>query len=438
MRRSASSVVLAPLTFAALIGLLAVGSPALAGGWGNTQHGGRATGQVGAFVARASDASAVSYNPAGIGHLGGLQMLAGLDFSNPTDEYTSETGGEHRANHTIQFPPALYLSYHLPGAESKWAFGLGVDTPIWYSVDWDTALFPGRFLTRETKVRLFEVHPVVAYEIDDNWSVGGGVRYLFGDLELGQNFAGELPAIPGVRPAVPFEVEFTGEGDVDAFSFDAGLQYSTNLWGWGVHYRHSAELEDRTPYEAEVRDITIAELAEPVERSLGVLEVDQSFELPMELRGGAWFAPYPELRIELDLAWAAWSRTETRILDPRSQGPVLGDVLQTRVRDWDDTLGVRLGVEGDLTSRWTVFGGVALEESPVPDDNVEPGFPRGDAMVYGAGFSYNLARVSFDMAYSLWDHDDRTVGGQELNAPSVDSTYSAHEQVWSAGARWRF
>ena len=435
MRRSAPSVVLA---LTVLIALAAAGSPALAGGWGSTQHGGRATGQVGAFVARASDASAVSYNPAGIGHLGGLQMLAGLDFSNPTDESTSVTGGEHRANHTIQFPPALYLSYHLPGAESKWAVGLGVDTPIWYSVDWDTALFPGRFLTRETKVRLFEVHPVLAYEIDDQWSVGGGVRYLFGDLELGQNFAAELPAIPGVRPPVPYEVEFTGEGDVDAFSFDAGLQYSTNLWGWGVHYRHSAELEDRTPYEVEVRDITIAELADPVERSLGVLEVDQSFELPMEIRGGAWFAPYPELRIELDLAWAAWSRTETRIVDPRSQGPVLGDVLQTRVRDWDDTLAVRLGVEGDLTSRWAVFGGVALEESPVPDANVEPGFPRGDATVYGAGFSYNLARVSFDMAYSLWDHDDRTVTGQELGAPGVESTYSAHEQVWSAGARWRF
>jgi long-chain fatty acid transport protein len=429
---------LALVTLVTSIALLTAGSPAFAGGWGNIQHGGRATGQAGAFVARASDASAVSYNPAGVGHLGGLQMLAGLDFSNPTDEYESPTGGEHRANHTIQFPPAIYLTYHLPGAESKWAVGLGVDTPIWYSADWDTALFPGRFLTRESKVRLFEVHPVIAYEIDDNWSVGGGVRYLFGDLDLGQNYADSLPAIPGVRDVVPYEVEFTGEGDVNAFSFDVGIQYSTNLWGWGAHYRHSAELEDTTPYDVRVRDITVAELADPVARSLGNLELDQSFELPAEVRGGVWFAPYPELRIELDLAWAMWGRTETRIVDPRTQGPVLGDVLQTRSRDWDDTLGVRLGVEGDLTSRWTVFGGAALEQSPVPDDNVEPGFPRGDALVYGAGFSYNLARISFDLGYSLWDHDDRTVRGQELGAPNVQSTYSSHEQVWSAGARWRF
>lgn len=427
--RLAPLVVLAALTTAA---------PALAGGWGNTQHGGRATGQAGAFVARASDPSAVFYNPAGVGRLDGLQVLAGLDFSNPTDEYTSATGGEHRANHTIQFPPALYLTYHLPGAESPWAFGLGVDTPAWYSVDWDTALFPGRFLTRESKLRLWEVHPVVAYEVDDRWSVGGGIRYVFGDLDLGQNFAGQLPAVPGARPAVPFEVEFAAGGDVDAVTFDLGVQYATNLWGWGASYRHGAELEDSGPYEVEVRDITVPALAETVERSLGVFQADQSFELPWELRGGVWVAPYPELRLELDVAWAAWSRSETRILDPRRQGPVLGDVLQTRVRDWDDTLGIRLGIEGDVADHWTVYGGFGLEESPVPDDNVEPGFPRGDAMVYALGASYNLTWISFDVGYSFWDYDDRTVTGQELQSPTVPATYSAHEQVWSAGARWRF
>ena len=428
---------IAPL--AAALGVLdaALPQPAAAGSSGNTQHGGRATGQAGAFVARASDPSAVRYNPAGVAHLGGFQILGGLDFSNATDEYSSATG-DHAANHTIQFPPSLYLTYHLPGGESPWALGLGVDTPYWYSVDWDTALFPGRFLTRESKLRLWEIHPVVAYEIDDRWSVGGGVRYLFGELDLGQNFAGTLPAVPGVRPVVPFEVELIADGTVDAVSFDAGLQFATNVWGWGVVYRHGAELESNDAYEVSVRDITIPELAGQVESSLGVFEARQSFELPWELTTGFWIAPYPELRIELDAALATWSGSETRIVDPSRQGPVLGDVVQTRTRRWDDTLSVRLGVEGDLTSTWAIHGGVALEPSPVPDGNVEPGFPRGDALVYAAGFSYNLSWISFDLGYSFWDYDDRRAAGQELQRPNVQSTYSAHEQVWSFSARWRY
>ena len=430
---------LAPLAAAlGLAAVLAAPGPARAGSWGNTQHGGRATGQAGAFVARASDPSAVTYNPAGVANLGGFQILGGLDFSNPTDEYTSVSAGEHRANHTIQFPPALYLTYHLPGAESPWAVGLGVDTPFWYSVDWDTAFFPGRFLTRETRLRLWQVHPVVAYEIDERWSVGGGVRYLFGELDLGQNFASSLAAIPGIRPEVPFEVEFTADGGVDAFSFDLGVQYATTLWGWGATYRHGAELESNDPYEVRVRDITLPALTDFVETNLGFLEAHQSLDLPWEVATGFWFAPYPELRIELDAALAAWGRSETRIVDRRAQGPVLGDVVQTRTRSWDDTLSVRLGVEGDLTSQWAVHGGVAFEPSPVPDGNLEPGFARGDALVYAAGLSYNLSWISFDLGYSLWDHDDRSTTGQELNRPTVQSTYSAEEQVWSFSARWRY
>jgi len=434
MHRSAPAAALAVVL---TLGALAAPGPALAGTW-NTQHGGRATGQAGAFVARASDPSAVTYNPASVGHLGGLQILGGLDFSNATDEYSDPTGGEHRAGHTIQFPPALYLTYHLPGGESPWAFGLGVDTPVWYSADWDNDLFPGRFLTRETRLRLWQVHPVVAYEIDDHWSVGGGLRYIFGEMVLGQNLAGVIDGVPGVRPDVPFEVMFTADGDVDAVSFDAGIQYSTNVWGWGAAYRHSAELESTDPYEVTVRNITVPDLEPEVEEGLGVFEVQQSFELPWELAAGAWIAPYPELRIELDAALAAWSRSETRIVDPRSQGPVLGNVIQTRTRNWDDTLSVRLGIEGDVANHWTVYGGLAHEPSPVPSGNLEPGFPRGDALVYAVGGSYNLSWISFDLGYSYWDHDDRTVTGQVLSAPTTRSTYTATEQVWSFSARWRY
>ena len=111
--------------------------------------------------------------------------------------------------------------------------------------------------------------------------VGGGVRYLFGDLDLGQNYADSLPAIPGVRPVVPYEVEFTAEGDVDAISFDARGPVLDQPVGLGRPATGtSAELEDSTSYDVEVRDITIPELADPVARNLGNLDLDQSFELP--------------------------------------------------------------------------------------------------------------------------------------------------------------
>jgi long-subunit fatty acid transport protein len=109
-----------------------------------------------------------------------------------------------------------------------------------------------------------------------------------------------------------------------------------------------------------------------------------------------------------------------------------------RRRDWDSVLSMRLGAEGDLSDAWALFGGVAFEPSPVDDATLEPGFPRGDAMVYGLGFSYRAARVTFDVGYSFHDHDARGARAQEALQPQREGRYEAREQVWAASARWRF
>ena len=72
---------------------------------------------------------------------------------------------------------------------------------------------------------------------------------------------------------------------------------------------------------------------------------------------------------------------------------------------------------GDVGERYKVMAGLAFEPSPVPTSTLEPGFPRGDAMVYAVGFSYDLPDLSFDLGVSLHDHDDRSVRGLELDAP---------------------
>ena len=86
-------------------------------------------------------------------------------------------------------------------------------------------------------------------------------------------------------------------------------------------------------------------------------------------------------------------------------------------RDWKDTTGLRLGVEGNVTDHFLLFGGVAREQSPVPDRTVEPGFPYGDFMVYAAGFGYDFATISFDMAYSYHSFDSRNAAAPGAAEP---------------------
>src|SRR6202035_5519017 len=369
---------------------------AAASGFDLFQHGGRATCQAGASTARASDPSAVYYNPAAIARLRGLQLEAGLDFENPTDTYRSPTGG-NEASHVIQFPPSVYLTWHAAGG-SPIALGFGIDSPFYSDMNWDTALFQGRFLTRRFQLQIFEAHPVVAYELSDALSVGGGVRYAYGSMKQGDNAILQANSIPFPR----IEVKRDANSNVHGYAFDLALHYARPAWGWGAVYRSSENLKGSGDADYEARDVPegVPGLPQELATRFARGSVSQSFRLPDELRGGVWVAPYPELRVELDGSFERWSGIPDTSLtfnpDPFGDGPTV-----TRRRDWKDTLNLRLGVEGNVNDTLALFGGFGLEPSPVPSRTLEPGFPRGDAKIYAAGFTYNFPQISFDVGYSI-------------------------------------
>jgi long-chain fatty acid transport protein len=422
-----------------IAGIVSTGQVSAAG-FGLFQHGGRGLGQVGALTARAPEPSALTYNPAGIAELDGLQAQAGLDFSNTVDKYSSSTGN-FAAKHIIDFPPALYLTWK--SHDRPWAVGLGLDAPFWYKIDWLPALFPGRFLNRQLELRVFELHPVLAYDLGDGWSVGGGFRYLYGSLSQGDS---ELVSVPGSGspgsplPRVDVEIERNADADVDAYSWDLGIRYADPSWGWGAVYRGNAELKGSGDASYHARPTGFPGVDTQVQALVHDSRARQAFEIPRELRGGVWFAPYPELRLELDASWQSWSSLEDSAVT-WSADPLRGGGFDTTVltrRDWEDTLSLRLAAEGNITDPLLLYGGIAWEASPVPGSTVEPGFPRGDALVYALGASYSLGAISFDVGYSYHEHDNRGASRQEPLNPGVNGTYEDRAQVWGFSARWRW
>lgn len=416
-----------------LLLLLLLPSAAAADLYGRSQHGGRATGQAGAFVARADDASAVVYNPAAIARLEGLHLQAALDFDAPTDDSESPAGNS-AAEHTIQFPPAVYAVWRPEGA--AWAIGGGIDAPLWRLVDWENALYPGRFVARRSEARLFALRAVAAWAPGPRWSLGGGLRYLTGTVEYGDT---RRASEPGDFGPVNFEVDRLASGSGDGLGFDLGVHYAGEGWGFGATWSSAVEVSANGDLDYAVRDVTT--LPPDVQAAVATRfrqgSSKLSEELPDTLTAGVWYAPYAELRVELDLALARWSASTFRAThEEEVVGP--GFAIDRR-NGWDDTLSIRLGVEGDLgDSGWTLGGGLALEPTPAGGDAVEPGAARGDAMVYALGASYAVnEKVTFDLGYSFHDFDTLSASGQGED-PATRSTYVSRAQVWSAGARWRF
>ena len=99
-----------------------------------------------------------------------------------------------------------------------------------------------------------------------------------------------------------------------------------------------------------------------------------------------------------------------------------------------------------MSERLSLYGGLGLEPSPVTQDSLEPGFPRGDARVFAAGVGYEIpsARIRFDLGYSLHQHDDvlyrpnfEPLPGLPFPIP-VNGTFSGREQVFSFSIRRDF
>jgi long-chain fatty acid transport protein len=404
--------------------------PAAAAGFGLFQHGGRGAAQVGALTGRADDPSALTYNPAGITRLKGGQLQAGLDFGVAEDDFRDATGS-YSATHHINFPPALYLTYGPRRADSGWAVGLGLDAPFWNTNDWQPALFPRATSSRKWTVELFELHPVLAYAVDERWSFAVGFRYLRGELED----AHRTPLAAIIAPGSSFVVfgEHSSQADVDGWGYDFALHYDQPTWGWGAVLRSAAKVEGSSQSATRVEGFVPPSLADEVETSVDFLEDRPGqieFELPPEFRIGFWGAPYPELRLELDLAFAAWSEVDNSLSRVTPPPVCLQAACPFSVeRRWDDSVSVRLGFEGDVTDHAALSGGVAYEPSPVPSSQVEAGFPRGDAYVYALGWSYNFPELSFDIGYSFHDHQGRGDG--------FGGRYSASEQVFAFAVRWR-
>jgi long-chain fatty acid transport protein len=308
-------------------------------------------------------------------------------------------------------------------------------------VDFDPVFFPGRFQNRVVDVELWEAHPVLAYDLGGGWSLGGGVRYLFGSFEQGTNQSFGFAPFPLLQP-VPVEILLDADSDVDGFGWDLGTQYRSVLWGFGATYKSGVEVEGNGDLVRIPRDVPAEFEAQLIDFLGDPVGVRQSLELPPELAGGVWFAPYPELRVELDLVLTSWGDFAQTFEQRGGAGPLPGPTTDVQRSGWDDTLSIRLGLEGDVTDALTLAAGAAWEPSPVPDRRADPAFFRGDATIYAVGLTYSFPRLSFDLGYSFHDYDDRGATLVDRTFPPPDTpvagSFSTREQVWGVSARWRF
>jgi long-chain fatty acid transport protein len=407
------------LIIAAAVALL-VPTSLFASGFGYYEHGAKATGMAGAFVAQADDVSAIYYNPAGIAFLEGTNIMGAFHPVKP--ESDAIFMGVRTEGETDWLPPASgYMAMNLT---SNIKVGLGVFFPYGLEVVWPDNWMASAISSRSYMKTMY-VRPTVAFKVNDNFAIGIGLDYASSDLELEQQSDFSVsPLLPSGR------VDTAIAGDGDGWGFTVGaLAKLSEKFQVGFKYQHEIEID----YEGDA-DFSYTAAGHPlVDGAAALLLTDQSvttsITMPWELVVGAMFKASDDLTMEFDFQYTGWSSYET--LEILFANPMLNTGDEG---DWDDTYMIRVGGQYDVAREWALRAGYIYDTSPIPDSTLKPILPGADRNEFTLGIGYNSkeaccwGRVTFDAAIQYLMFDDRT-----STFPEFPADYESTALIFGAG-----
>ena len=335
-----------------------------------------ATSRGNAFVATADRPSAVYYNPAGLTQLDSFAAHAGVyGVRLGIEAETAIDGGRHENDAEFIPVPQLYLGGPV---SDRLAAGVGLNAPFGLRTDWGPAT-PFSVVATETDLTYATAWGVLAYELNDQLSIGGGIGVTYADGTLKRFLAPPSPV-----------AEFEFEGDDISTNWIASLL-------WKPDERHSFGLTYRARTELDLEGTAGAP-------AIGLAIPGASLDLvtPDTLVAGYAYRPDEHWTLEANVEWVNWNRLGTSTL---RQAPLPDNPIPF---NWESNFMYGAGLTYAPNERWAFSAGYIFIENSQPDLNFNPAVADGDRHWLSAGVSYKATAWTVDLAYQ-YAFSDRTV-----------------------------
>ena len=177
-------------TGARVVSLLALSTSWVhASGFAIDNQGTRAMGFAGAYVAQASDPSAIFYNAAGVAFLKGQQIYVSGGLGSYATSFTGEgpnppAGTLEESDRLLTILPSFYYTHQV---SSNLVLGLGFNAPFGARSVWKNPNeFTGRYICTDCEIRSWGLNPTLAYKLEDRLAVGIGLDVRFSSFRLSQ------------------------------------------------------------------------------------------------------------------------------------------------------------------------------------------------------------------------------------------------------------
>lgn len=359
----------------------------------------------GARMFAEDDAANVAYNPASITKVKGEVMKSSYTYLSPHGNYKlyDGAGKEIEDGKNVVHAGWAVGSYYVRQINDKEWFGIGAFPRFAMVSEFERA---SKASTNAffSKLNGVSVTPTYAHKFDKKWSAAVGAEINYVGLELQKN---------SYHPTYQMVLGATQtEGESYALGWNAAANYAFDDKNEiGVVYRsritHSLEADFKM-YPATGGKITAD--------AYGVVTLPDSWDIGYNHKFDK------KTRLELKATRTNWSTYDA--LNISLSNHSVPDKLPSDVnsaKNWESGWRYAIGLEHNLSDKYTVMAGFAFDESSIPYDGGDFMVPTGLRRTYSIGARYNDKKQTVAVALGWMD-----VGNLDFAGHATDAYKSAH------------
>ena len=380
----------------------------------------------GARMFAEDDAANVAYNPASITKVKGEAMKSSSTYLSPHGSYKlyDRTGKEieNEPTHNKVHAGWAVGSYYVKQINDKEWFGIGAFPRFAMVSEFERGsnASSNAFFSKLNGV---SVTPTYAHKFDKKWSAAVGAEINYVGLEMQKN---------SYDPRVQMNVGATQtEGESYALGWNAAANYAFDDKNEiGVVYRsritHSLEADFKL-YPVTGDKITAD--------AYGVVTLPDSWDIGYNHKFDK------KTRLELKATRTNWSTYDA--LNISLSNHSVPNVLPSDVnsaKNWESGWRYAIGLEHNLSDKYTVMAGFAFDESSIPSDGGDFMVPTGLRRTYSIGARYNDKKQTVAVALGWMDVGTLDFAGhpEKGDAYSSAHAYDSFAKIVSVSYQRKF
>jgi long-subunit fatty acid transport protein len=386
--------------------------------------GARADGRAGAFVAKADDIAAVGINPAGLANIGTTLIQLGNRFSynqhtflrNPTLDWSHQGEPPYTEFAKVSNGAPWQVLDPLLGVATNfglkdWGFAAAVYSPAGVARE----VYPDdggqRYMMLRRNAQMINWSLSAAWKFKELFGLGVSVQAIaVPTLDYSLIIEGNPVKRAATNPVASSTDIRTGVKGSDFFTLNA------IVGGWlraapFLEFGASAQVIPSSIQTTSNISVAAVNGKDPVTLTRDgkpATDVSLTLPLPLTARLGVRYIQLKEGKelfdIELDGVYETWSRVDTfRLNANHLVGLYRGQTVPFDVVDiqkqWQNTIGVRLGGDVRIIDLFTARGGVYYETATAKPEYSNVDFAGGQHLGFALGGSVHISKLELAFAY---------------------------------------